>query len=80
LANILLRKSRVARACLNVDVPQLFLYDTQVLGATQQLCGTGFYVPYAPIAQHNSSSPYEDLKFQGSDKQLMSRRTQGDRT
>jgi hypothetical protein len=40
LANILLRKSRVARGCLNVDVPQLFLYDTQVLGATQQLCAT----------------------------------------
>jgi hypothetical protein len=25
----------------------------------------GFYVPYALIAQHNSSSPYEDLKLQG---------------
>ena len=35
LPNVLLRESRIASGRLNVDVAQLFLYDTQILRATQ---------------------------------------------
>lgn len=35
LPDILLRESRIASGRLNVDVAQLFLYDTQILCATR---------------------------------------------